>query len=442
MSIKNFYEILKTSEFKDIEVADIINDELTRQRSTLCLIPSENYISREVAIALSSPLNNKYSEGYPHKWKENTVISQNGKYYQGQKNAIAIEELAMKRGLELFTQNPDLYHINVQSLSGAPANLAVLNAFLNKGDTFMGLALDFGGHLTHGHKVNITSKYYNAVQYSLNNNGELDFDEIEKLALLHKPKLIFCGATAYPLKIDFSKFSEIAKKVGAILAADISHICGLCIANEHPHPFPYADVITTTTHKILRGPRAGIIISKKEYGQQIDKSIFPGIQGGPHMSAIAAMAVAFKEAMQPEYRDYIKQVIKNAKVLSEELQKLGFNIVSKRTENHLILLDVVNNGHLSVENGSWLAERLELAGIITNKNTIPGDKKPWIPSGIRIGTPAATTLGMKEDEMKLIANLIKKATENSHSDDTLKNISLEIKTLLNLFIEKNNNLLI
>ncbi|AEV69485.1 MULTISPECIES: serine hydroxymethyltransferase [Acetivibrio] len=434
-----FSQINQVIASKDSEVAELISAESYRQRSTICLIPSENYVSAEVALALASPFTNKYSEGYPHVWKEGNLIDKNGRYYQGQENANKLEKLAIQRALELFTDNPSAYHANVQAISGAPANLAVIGAFLKPGDTLMGLALDYGGHLTHGHKVSVTSHYYNAVHYTLNEEGKLDYDEIERLAEEYKPKLIISGATAYPLKIDFERFGRIAKKVGAILLADISHIAGLCVTGEHPHPFPHADVITSTTHKILRGPRAGVIVCKKEYGPQVDKALFPALQGGPHMNTIAAMAVAFKEAMSEEYKAYAKQVVKNAKVLSEKLKEYKFKLISGGTENHLILIDVVNNENgVTVKNASWFAERLELAGIVTNKNTVPGDAKPWNPSGIRMGTPAVTTLGMKEKEMEKIAELIWLTAKHAEDDSKIAEIRSEVELLVSKFTEDSN----
>ncbi|ADL50800.1 serine hydroxymethyltransferase [Clostridium cellulovorans] len=423
----------------DPMVAEIISAESYRQRNTISLIPSENYVSAQVALALASSFTNKYSEGYPHVWKEGVLIDKNGRYYQGQKNTNKIEKLAIQRALELFTDIPSDYHANVQATSGAPANLAVIGAFLKPGDTLMGLALDFGGHLTHGHKVSVTSHYYNAVHYKLNEDGKLDYDEIEKLAEKYKPKLIISGATAYTGKIDFERFGKIAKKVGAILLADISHIAGLCVTGEHPHPFPHADVITSTTHKILRGPRAGIIVCKKEYGPQVDKALFPALQGGPHMNTIAAMAVAFKEALSDEYKAYTQQVVKNAKVLSEKLKEYNFKLISDGTENHLILLDVINNKNgISVKNASWFAERLEFAGIVTNKNTVPGDAKPWNPSGIRIGTPAVTTLGMKENEMVKIAELIRLTALHAEDDSKLTEVKADVELLVSKFAQNSN----
>ena len=415
----------------DPQVAKIVQAEDERQRKTICLIPSENYCSAAVSYALAASLGNKYAEGYPHVWKDGSKQHSNGRYYQGQKNTNAIEALAIERALKLFTPDPSAYHANVQPLSGSPANLAVLSAFLKPGEPFLGMSLDDGGHLTHGHKVSVTGQYYQAIQYGLNEKGIIDYDQIEKLAQKHKPKVIFSGATAYPLQIDFEKIGKIAKSVNAIFVADISHICGLCVAGEHPHPFPHADVITTTTHKILRGPRGGVMICKKEHGQIIDKAVFPGLQGGPHMNTIAAMAIAFKNAMEDSYQQYAKQVIKNATVLAGELKKAGFRLVCGGTENHLILVDVVNSrDDLKAKDGAWLAARLEQAGLIVNKNAISGDPKPWIPSGIRLGTPAVTTLGMKEKEMKKIANWIVKGTKNANDDHTLSQIQKEVEEFM------------
>lgn len=434
-----FSQINQVIASSDSTVAELISSESYRQRSTIALIPSENYVSAQVALALASPFTNKYSEGYPHVWKDGALIDKNGRYYQGQENTNKLEKLALQRALELFTDNPSNYHANVQATSGAPANLAVIGAFLKPGDTLMGLALDFGGHLTHGHKVSVTSHYYNAVHYTLNEEGKLDYDAIEKLAEEHKPKLIISGATAYPMKIDFERFGRIAKKVGAILLADISHIAGLCVTGEHPHPFPHADVITSTTHKILRGPRAGLIVCKKEYGPQVDKALFPALQGGPHMNTIAAMAIAFKEALSDEYKAYAQQVVKNAKALSEKLKEYKFKLISEGTENHLILIDVINNKNgISVKSASWFAERLELAGIVTNKNTVPGDAKPWNPSGIRIGTPAVTTLGMKEKEMEKIAELIWRTAINAEDDSKLAEVKAEVELLVDKFAQNSN----
>ena len=419
----------------DPVIAEIIEAERNRQSETLCLIPSENYVSSAVAAALSSPFTNKYSEGYPYVWKDGEEEDKNGRYYQGQEFANRLEKLAIERALDLFTDDPSKYHANVQPLSGAPANLAVLNALLKPGDTFMGLSLDDGGHLTHGHKVSLTSKIYTAVQYHLNEKGELDYDGIAKLAEKTRPKLIVCGATAYPLQIDFKKFGEIATSVGALLMADIAHIAGLCVAGVHPHPFPYADVVTSTTHKILRGPRAGIILCKKELGQKIDTAVFPGLQGGPHMNVVGAMAVAFKEALKPAYRGYAAQVVKNARVLATSLQEYGFVLVGGGTENHLILIDIVHSApDVASPTGNEYATHLEQVGIVANKNAIPGDAKPWIPSGVRLGTPAITSLGMKEPEMKQVAIFMAQAAQAKGDEEILRRLKQEVKEFVAPFL--------
>jgi glycine hydroxymethyltransferase len=418
----------------DPEVAALIRAESGRLRTTLSLIPSENFMFPEAALALATPLSTKYSEGYPHVWKDGICIEKDARYYQGQENANRLERLAIERALQLFTPDPGQYHANVQPLSGAPANLEVLSAFLKPGETFMGLALDYGGHLTHGHKVNVTSQYYRAVQYGLNEQNELDYGRIAALAREHRPKLIFCGATAYALTIDFEAFGRIAREVGAILVADISHICGLCVAGVHPHPFPHADVITTTTHKILRGPRAGLIICKKEYGAAIDRAVFPGMQGGPHLNTIAALAITFCEARTEAYRDYARQVAANGRALAESLQQSGFCLVGGKTENHLILIDLAGGNHgLGPGMGDLVAARLEEAGIVINKNAVPGDLKPWKPSGIRLGTPAVTSLGMKEAEMAAIASLIDRAVRNRDDHEELLRIKGGVKALMDRF---------
>lgn len=409
--------------------------ETIRQQSALALIPSENYTSRAVRMALASSFTNKYSEGYPYFWERGERNEQkNGRYYRGQANANDLERLAIKRALQLFAPNPDAYHANVQPLSGSPANLAVIHAFLKPGDTFLGLSLDYGGHLTHGHNVNITGATYRAVSYRLNDRYELDYDEIRELARLHSPKLIVCGATAYPLQIDFRRLGEIAREAGALLVADIAHICGLCVAGHHPHPFPHADIVTTTTHKMLRGPRAGLILCKKELGPAIDQAVFPGLQGGPHMNTIAAMAIAFQEAMSEEYRQYAGQIVRNAQALAACLQAAGFRLMGGRTENHLLLVDVVHSAQdLAAKDGHWLSIRWEKAGIVANKNAVPGDAKPWFPSGIRLGTPAVTTLGMKEAEMGQIGAWIVRATRGAADDAALEEIRREVGDMMQRF---------
>ena len=415
---------------EDLEVASLIAAENKRQSETIPLIPSENIVSTAVAAALSSCLTNKYAEGYPHKWtKENDCVSANGRYYQGQANTNQLEQLLIDRALELFVPNEkEKYHANVQPLSGAPANLAVLSAFLQPGDTFMGLSLDNCGHLTHGHKVNITGKFFSAIQYGLDKDGVLDYAAIEKMAMEKKPKIIVCGATAYPLPIDFARFGEIAKKCGALLLADVSHIAGLIAGGAHASCFPYADIMTTTTHKTLRGPRAGLIICKKELGAKIDKALFPGLQGGPHMNTMAALAVALKEALQPSFKDYAHQIITNAKALAWDLKNAGFKLIGNGTENHLILMDVVHSDDsIKVSDASQFAQDLETAHLVANKNAVPGDLKPWIPSGIRLGTPAVTTLGMKEPEMHQIAGFIIRVAHAKGDQALLEKIGQEVK---------------
>lgn len=419
----------------DPEVAQLISQEWEKQATDIRLIASENYETALVQAAYENPFGNKYSEGYPHKWKAGEKLNENGRYYNGQENANRLEQLTIQRALQLFAPGKEHeYHANVQPLSGAPANLAVLNAFLEDGDTFMGMSLDYGGHLTHGHKVSVTSKFFNAVQYPLGANNILDYDAIRDLALEYRPKLIICGATAYARTIDFKAFGEIAKEVGALLVADISHISGLVCTGQHPHPFPHADIITTTTHKILRGPRGALIVCRKELGPAIDKSVFPGLQGGPHMNAICALAVALKDALSPEYTEYAKQVIKNAKVLAEQLSAGGFNLVSGGTDNHMILVDAKRSApEVAISNGSIFADMAENARIVFNKNAVPGDEKPWVPSGIRIGTPAVTTLGMKEAQMVQIANWIIKIAQTKGAPEVTSEIGAEVKSLMKGF---------
>lgn len=419
----------------DDDVAQLMHLEAERQASRIRLIPSENYQSPAVAAATGSVFANEYAEGYPHKWKNGERLAGNGRYYQGQQYNNELEALTIERTLKLFVPgHEDAYHANVQALSGAPANFGVLNAFLSVGDTFIGQSLDYGGHLTHGHKVSVTSKFFNAVQYTLGADDHLDYAAIRELAIEHKPKLIICGATAYPNLIDFSKFGAIAREVGAILVADISHISGLVATGVHPHPFPHADVITTTTHKILRGPRGALIICRKELGAAIDRSIFPGLQGGPHMNTIAGISVALHEALQPEYTDYAKQVVLNAKQLAKRLLEHGFHLVGGGTETHLILVDMPKSAtEVRVENGVIMADAAEVAGLVMNKNAVPGDAKPWTPTGVRMGTPAVTTLGMKEAEMDKIADWFANIAKHHHDNNALQTISDEVKTFMKKF---------
>jgi len=386
---------------KDPSVYALLQKEDKRQRDTITLIPSENYASLEVRATLSSVLTNKYSEGYSKK-----------RYYQGNANADGIELLAIERAKKLF----GVPHVNVQPYSGSPANTAVYFALLQPlEDKIMGLALSSGGHLTHGSPVSFSGKYYIPVPYMVNLDGFLDYGAIEQLAILHKPKLIICGFTAYPQVIDFERFGKIADKVDAYLLADISHIAGLVVGGAHPSPVEYAHIIMTTTHKSLRGPRgAMLMVTEKgmkkdpELSSKIDKAVFPGLQGGPHDNQTAAIAVALHEAATPEFKKYSKQIVANSKALAEELLTLGFTLTTGGSENHLIVVDLSNKGI----NGAFAAYALEQAGIITNKNTVPYDKMPpFYPSGIRIGTPAVTTRGMKEKDMVKIAQWINEVIE-------------------------------
>jgi glycine hydroxymethyltransferase len=379
---------------KDKEIKNLIKKEETRQKKTINLIASENYVSQDVLRALGSVLTNKYAEGYPQK-----------RYYGGNKNMDKIEEICKERTLKLFKLSPQKWHVNVQSYSGSPANMAVYYGLLEPGEKIMGMSLPFGGHLTHGWKVNFSAKIYKAVQYTVGQDGLINYKEVFKIAKKEKPKVIVVGATAYSRIFDFKKFREIADSVGAYLMADISHVAGLVAASVHPSPFLYADVVTTTTHKTLRGPRGAIIICKKELAQQIDRAVFPGLQGGPHLNTIAAIGVCLEEARQPKFKKYIKQVVKNAKVFAQELKRLGWKIISGGTDTHLFLVDTMSRGISGKETG----EKLEKAGIIVNKNMIPFDtRKPQDPSGIRIGTPAITTQGYKEKDIKKLAEKIDK----------------------------------
>lgn len=398
----------------DIEVYNSIKKEEQRQNDHIELIASENFVSKAVLEAMGSCLTNKYAEGYP-----------NARYYNGCENIDEIESLAIERAKELFKAE----HANVQPHSGSNANLAVFLACLNAGDTFMGMSLTAGGHLSHGAPFNVSGKIFNCVPYGLNAETELlDYDEIERLALKHKPKLIVAGGSAYSRFIDFKRFREIADKVNAKLMVDMAHIAGLVAAGVHPSPIPYADFVTTTTHKTLRGPRGGMILCKKEYAKIIDKAVFPCLQGGPLEHVIAAKAVMLKEALSPEFKEYQKQVVKNAKVLGEELLKYGFKLVSGGTDNHLLLVDLTP----FKANGRDVANLLHKANITCNKNGIPNEKQPLsITSGIRLGTPAVTTRGMKEEEMKQIASFIYELVKNGESSvDTVK---AKVLNLVNKF---------
>ncbi|MEK9209523.1 MAG: serine hydroxymethyltransferase [Patescibacteria group bacterium] len=386
---------------KDVEIFNLIKKEEARQENTINLIASENYVSKQVLEALGSVLTNKYSEGYSGK-----------RYYGGNFYIDKIEELCQKRALKLFGLSEEKWSVNVQPYSGSPANLAVYSALVPLGEKIMGMELAMGGHLTHGHKVSFSGKAWKQIPFGVNKKTEmLDYGELLRIAKREKPKLIVCGFTAYSRKIDFKKFRQIADSAGAYLMADIAHIAGLIAGKAYPSPFAYADIVTTTTHKTLRGPRGAIIFSRRiksqisnlKINELIDKAVFPGMQGGPHNHQTVAIAVCLKEAMSPDFKKYAKQIILNARALAQELKNRGWRIVSGGTDSHLFLVDVFKKGIT----GKEAEELLEEAGIIVNKNAIPFDERsPFNPSGIRIGVPAITTRGMKEKEMKIIAGLI------------------------------------
>lgn len=383
---------------KDTAIKKLMEAEKKRQKSVINLIASENYVSKDVLEALGSELTNKYAEGKSHL-----------RYYGGNEIVDKIEDLCIKRALDLFGLSADKWSVNVQPLSGSPANLAVYTALIPLGGKIMGMSLDHGGHLTHGHKVSATGKFWHQVPYGLDKKSEvLDYEQLKEIAIREKPAIIVSGYTAYPRIVDFKRFREIADASGAILMVDMSHFAGLVAGRQYPSPFDYADVVTTTVHKTLRGPRSALIFSKideRELAKKIDKAVFPGLQGGPHLNQIAAVAVALKEAATPAFKKYSLQVKKNAKVLSEELSKKGWRIISGGTDSHLILVDTWMNG--TGISGKEAGDRLEKEGIIVNKNTVPFDtRSPVDPSGIRIGTAAETTRGKKEKDMKKIAEKI------------------------------------
>ena len=390
------FDVLKR---RDPEIAQAMADEIARQNSHIELIASENWVSSAVMEAMGSPLTNKYAEGYP-----------GHRYYGGCQCVDVVEELARERAKELF----GCTYANVQPHSGAQANMAVFFALLQPGDTFMGMNLSEGGHLSHGSPANISGTYYNCVPYGVDENGFLDYDKCEEIALECKPKMIVAGASAYCRVIDFKRMREICDKVGAYLMVDIAHIAGLVCTGYHPNPFPYAHVVTTTTHKTLRGPRGGLILSTEEFAKEhkLNKAIFPGTQGGPLMHVIAAKAVAFKEALQPEFKEYAGKIVENAQALAEGLKKRGLNIVSGGTDNHLMLLDLRG----SDITGKELEARLDMAHITANKNTVPNDPaSPFVTSGVRLGTPAATTRGLGKEDFDQVAeaiSLVFKGEEN------------------------------
>lgn len=387
---------------KDIQVSKLIQKEAKRQKSVTNLIASENYVSDAVREALGSVFTNKYAEGYPGR-----------RYYGGNAVVDEIENLARERALKLFKLSPRKWAVNVQPYSGSPANLAVYMALVPLHEKIMGMRLDMGGHLTHGHKVSAAGKIWQQVPYGVNKETEqLDFKELEEIAKKEKPKLIVAGFTAYPRSIDWKAFRRVADLCGAILMVDMSHIAGLVAGGAHPSPFPYADVVTTTTHKTLRGPRSAMIFSRTEHALAIDKAVFPGLQGGPHVNQIAGISTVLYEAMQPEFKKYAAQIVKNARVLAEELAKKGWRIISGGTDTHLLLVDTWARG----VGGAQASDALEKHGIIVNKNAIPFDeRKPMDPSGIRIGTAAVTTQGAKEKDMKKIAKRIHEILENTRS---------------------------
>ena len=377
---------------KDKVIGKLMLKEKKRQNETINLIASENFVSKEILTLLGSVLTNKYSEGYPDK-----------RYYPGCKNFDEIEKLAQKRALKVFDLNPRKWGVNVQSYSGSPANLEIFLSLINPGDTIMGMGLSSGGHLSHGHKVNVSAKLFKAIQYGLNPKTNLiDYKNLEKLAVKHRPKIIISGASAYPRKIDFKKFGKIAKKIKAFHLADISHIAGLIAAKIHPSPFKFSDVVMTTTHKTLRGPRGAVIFSKKPLDEKIDKIVFPGVQGGPHNNSIGAMAVSFYEALGTEFKNYQKQTVKNAGTLSKELKKSGFEILTGGTDNHLLIVDLKNTDISGFET----EKILESAGILATRSALLNDSSPYKPSGLRLGTPAITSRGAKEKEMRIIADFI------------------------------------
>lgn len=400
----------------DPEVARAIKQEIAREQDFLVLIASENYASRAVLEAQANIMTNKYAEGYPE-----------ARYYGGCEYVDIVETLAVERAGKLFNAE----YVNVQPHSGSQANMAVYFSFLNPGDTILGMDLSHGGHLTHGSKVSFSGKLFNSVSYGLNSETQrIDMNQVQDLAKKYSPKVIVVGASAYPRTIDFKRFKEIADEFGALLMADIAHIAGLIAADLHPSPVGIADFVTSTTHKTLRGPRGGLILSDEKHGKALDKSIFPGIQGGPLMHAIAAKAVCFHEALQPDFADYQEQVLKNSRLFAEEMIESGFDLVTGGTDNHLFLIDLSSRNITGLEAENALGR----AGIYVNKNTVPLEKRsPRVTSGLRIGTPAITTRGMKEAEMKIIAGLIKDVLENIDNEKILDKTKSKVKDLCSGF---------
>jgi glycine hydroxymethyltransferase len=396
----------------DPEIYELIRQEERYELETVRLIPSENYVSQAVLEASGSVLTNKYSEGYPAK-----------RYYEGQRYVDQLETMVIERAKKLFGAE----HANVQPYSGSPANLAVYCALLKPGDKIMGMALPHGGHLSHGWNISFTGQFWKSVQYTVDRETRrLDYDAVREMALRERPQMIVAGATAYPRQIDFRIFGEIAKEAGALMLADIAHIAGLVVAGAHPSPIPYADAVTTTVHKTLRGPRGAMILCRKEFADRIDRAVFPGLQGGPHNHTTAAIGVALKEASTPAFKEYGHQIVRNAKAMAEELMRRGFDLVSGGTDNHLILIDLTNKN----VPGKKAAKALEKAGIICNYNTVPYDpRKPFNPSGIRLGTPAVTSRGMGEDQMRQVAVWMDQVIQQVNDDAAIARIGEEVRSL-------------
>ncbi len=403
-------------ELYDPQIYELMRQEEARQSGAIRLIPSENYVSKAVMLASGGCLTNKYAEGYPGR-----------RYYEGQQVTDLIEKMAQQRAKKLFKAD----HANVQPYSGSVANLAAYAALIQPGDTIMGMLHTDGGHLTHGSKVSFTSRFFKSVSYPVNpETGRIDYDHVADLAKKNRPKIIISGATAYPREIDFEIFGQIAKDVGAYHISDIAHIAGLVVAGIHKSPVPYADIVSTTTHKTLRGPRGGMLLCKAEHAAGVDRAVFPGLQGGPHMHTMTAVAVALAEADTPEFIAYAKQIVKNAKALAEKLLECGFKLMSGGTDNHLILIDLRNKNIP----GKKLAKALDRARIVTNYNSIPNDPNPPAnPSGLRIGTPAITTRGMKEEQARQIAGLINKVAENIDNESVIEEVAKESLLLCSQF---------
>jgi len=409
-------QYLTETQRTDPEIYRLIRDEERYQVESVRLIPSENYTSRAVMEATGSVLANKYAEGYPGR-----------RYYEGQRNIDQLEQLVIDRAKALF----GVEHANVQPYSGSPANLAVYVGLLQPGDTIMGLALPHGGHLTHGWTASATSKFWRAVRYEVDPTTHLiDYDRVREMALRERPRIIVAGATAYPRQFDFARFGAIAREAGALFMADVSHISGLIIAGVHPDPAPHADVVTTTTHKTLRGPRGAMILCRGEHAEAIDKAVFPGLQGGPHENTIAGIGIALKEAATDDFRAYGRQVVTNAKALAGELLERGFNLVTGGTDNHLILIHLTGKKVI----GKKAAKALDRANIVTNYNTVPFDpRKPFSPSGLRIGTPSVTTRGMREEEMRQIGRWIDQVIESVNDEEALDRIAAEVRDFCRQF---------